>query len=117
MCDKAVSNDTFMLEYCHDRYKTQKMCDKAVLEDLFILKYCHVRYKTQKLCDIAVNDFLPELKLVPDWFVSNKMLEKLHTTLFADDDIAFFHEDSGSVTHFSNKIDILSVNFKNINLD
>lgn len=69
------------------------------------------------MCDIAVNDFLPELKLVPDWFVSNKMLEKLHTTLFADDDIAFFHEDSGSVTHFSNKIDILSVNFKNINLD
>ena len=46
MCDKAVSNDTFMLEYCHDRYKTQKMCDKAVLEDLFILKHCHVRYKT-----------------------------------------------------------------------
>ena len=112
-----MSNDTLMLEYCHDRYKTQKMCDKAVLEDLFILKYCHVRYKTQKLCDIAVNDFLPELKLVPDWFVSNKMLEKLHTTLFADDDIAFFHEDSGSVTHFSNKVDILSVNFKNINLD
>lgn len=69
------------------------------------------------MCDIAVNDFLPELKLVPDWFVSNKMLEKLHTTLFADDDIAFFHEDSGSVTHFSNKVDILSVNFKNINLD
>ena len=69
------------------------------------------------MCDIAVNDFLPELKLVPDWFVSNKMLEKLHTTLFTDDDIAFFHEDSGSVTHFSNKIDILSVNFKNINLD
>lgn len=69
------------------------------------------------MCDIAVNDFLPELKLVPDWFVSNKMLEKFHTTLFADDDIAFFHEDSGSVTHFSNKIDILSVNFKNINLD
>ena len=112
-----MSNDTFMLEYCQDRYKTQKMCDKAVLEDLFILKYCHVRYKTQKLCDIAVNDFLPELKLVPDWFVSNKMLEKFHTTLFADDDIAFFHEDSGSVTHFSNKVDILSVNFKNINLD
>ena len=69
------------------------------------------------MCDIAVNDFLPELKLVPDWFVSNKMLEKFHTTLFADDDIAFFHEDSGSVTHFSNKVDILSVNFKNINLD
>ena len=42
------------------------MCDKAVLEDLFILKYCHVRYKTQKLCDIAADDFLPELKLVPD---------------------------------------------------
>ena len=45
------------------------------------------------------------------------MLEKFRTTLFADDDIVFFKEDSGSITFFSDKIGILSVNFKNINLD
>ena len=45
------------------------------------------------------------------------MLEKFHTTLFADDCIVFFEEDSGSVTFLSDKIGILGVNFKNINLD
>ena len=28
--DKVVSEDHFMLTYCHNKHKTQKMCDKAV---------------------------------------------------------------------------------------
>ena len=35
MCDKAFSEDPFMLKYCFDRCKTQEMCDKAV-DDWFI---------------------------------------------------------------------------------
>ena len=39
MCDKAVSDDTFMLKYRLDRCKTQEMCDKAVIGFLSALKY------------------------------------------------------------------------------
>ena len=66
------------------------MCDKAVSEDPFHLKYGFDRYKTQGMCDTAVDDFLPALKLVPDWFVTGKIIKKLHDALFSDDDILFF---------------------------
>ena len=46
------------------------MCDKVVSEDSFMLKYCLSRYKTQEMCDKGVDDFLPALKFVPDWFVT-----------------------------------------------
>ena len=85
MCDKAVSNDPFMVKYCVDRYKTQEMCNKAV------------------------NDFLPALKFIPDWFVTSKLSKSLDDALFSNDDILFFDEDSNSVTSFGGEIGILSV--------
>ena len=66
------------------------MCDKDVSEDSFVLEYCHGRYKTQEMCNKAIDDFLPALKCVPDWFVTNKMIKKLLTALFTDDDILYF---------------------------
>ena len=45
MCDKAVSNNSFMLKYCLDRNKTEEMYDKAI------------------------DALLPALKFVSDWFV------------------------------------------------
>ena len=65
------------------------MCDKAVSEDHFMLKYYHDRYKTQEMCDKAVDGFLSALKFVLDWFVTSKMIKKLYTALFADDDVLF----------------------------
>ena len=50
------------------------MCDIAVSEDPFLIVYCPDKYKTQKLCDEAVNDSLPALKLIPDWFVTSEMI-------------------------------------------
>ena len=38
------------------------------------------------MCDGAVDDCLPALKLIPDWFATNKMLEKFDNTLHANDD-------------------------------
>ena len=66
------------------------MCDKDVSEDPFVLEYCHGRYKIQEMCNKAIDDFLPALKCVPDWFVTNKMIKKLLTALFTDDDILYF---------------------------
>ena len=93
------------------------MCDKAVSNDLFMIKYCLGRYKTQEICDKAVNDFLPALKLVPDWFVTSKMVKKLHNPLFTDDDILFFKRDSANVTFSSDETDVFSVDLNNINFD
>ena len=53
------------------------MCDKSAFKDSFMLKYCHDRYKTQELCDKNVDDFLPAFKFVPDWFVTRKLIETL----------------------------------------
>ena len=49
--------------------------DKIIFQDLFKLKYCHDRYKTQEMCKKAVDDFLPVLKFILDWFVTNKIIK------------------------------------------
>ena len=69
------------------------------------------------MCNKAVDDFLPALKIFPEWFVTNKVITKLLTALFADDDILFFNEDSVNVTFSSDKMGILSIDLNNINLD
>ena len=38
MCDKVVSENPFLIVYCADKYKTQRMCDKAVYDSLAALK-------------------------------------------------------------------------------
>ena len=83
-------------------YFVQEMYDKVVSKDSLVLQYCHDRYKIQELCDKAVDDFLPALEFVPDWFVTSKMIKKLHIALYADDDILFFDEDFGNVTFCCN---------------
>ena len=50
------------------------MCDRAVSEDPFLIVYCPDKYKTQKLCDEAVNDSLAASKLIPDWFVTSELI-------------------------------------------
>ena len=42
------------------------------------------------MCDEAVDDSLAELKLIPDWFATSKMIKKLYTALYADDGLLFF---------------------------
>ena len=53
------------------------------------------------MCDKAVDSCLLSLKLVPDWFVTSKMTEKLNSAVFSDDYIVFGHLDSDFVTFFS----------------
>ena len=50
------------------------MCGRVVSEDLFSIVYCPDKCKTQRMCDEAVDDSLATLKLIPDWFVTNKMI-------------------------------------------
>ena len=42
------------------------------------------------MCDEAVDDSLAGLKLIPDWFVTSKMIKKRLTALYADENILYF---------------------------
>ena len=42
------------------------MCYKFISEESFMLKYCFNRYKTQEKCGKAFDASLPALKFVPD---------------------------------------------------
>ena len=67
--------------------------------------------------DKAVDDCLAALRFVPDWFVISKMIKKLFTALYADENTFYFNEDSSNVTFCCNDIGIFSVNLNNFNLD
>ena len=69
------------------------------------------------MCDEAVDDCLAELKFFPSQFVTSKMIIKPFTSLFADEKMLYFNEDSSDVTFCCNQMGILSVNLYNINLD
>ena len=69
---------------------TQELCDKDVSKKSFMLKYCHDKYKTQEMCDKAVDSYQPALKFVHDCFVpTSKMIEKHDSAIFFNDYIAW----------------------------
>ena len=82
MCDKATDTCPFVSTSVPDWYNTQEMCDKLVSEEFFMLKYCLDKHKSEKMCDKAVDACLSALQFVPDWFVPNKMLEILGQCCF-----------------------------------
>ena len=43
------------------------------------------------------NYSLAALKLIPDWFVASKKIKNVYITLYADENILYFNEDSGNV--------------------
>ena len=67
--------------------------------------------------DKDVDVFLPAIKLVPDWFVTNKMIKKLYDALLADGDILFFGECYWNDTFFRNEMGTFSVDLNSIDLD
>ena len=93
------------------------MCDRVVSEDSFLIVYCSDKYITQKMCDEAVDDSLATLKLIPDWFITSKMIKKLFTALYADENILSFDKDSSNVVFDCNEMGILIIDLNNINID
>ena len=117
MCDKAVDKFPIVLDSLTDQDKTQEISDKLVSDDPFRLKYCHNKYRTQEMSYKTVDDFLPALKLVPDSFVTSKVIKNLLTALYADSSILYFNEDSGDSIFSCNKMGIINIDLNNINLD
>ena len=71
---KQLIDVFFVFDSIPDRYKTQEMYDRVVSEDPFLRIYCPDKCKTQRMCDKAVDDYLAALKLIPDLFVTSKMI-------------------------------------------
>ena len=61
------------------------------------------------MCGKPVVDCLTALKVFPDWFVTSKMIKKLFTILYIDDNILYFNEDSGNVVFSCNEMDIHNI--------
>ena len=93
-----------------------KKCVSVVSEDLFMMAYCPNKHKTQRMCNEAFDDCLAALKFIPDWFITSKMLEKSDSALLTNGDIVFFNEDFNKVSFIANQ-DLLVVDLDKINLD
>ena len=61
MCNKAVDDSPWLLEYVTDQYKTKEMCDKAVKDNPFSMQF------------------------VPDWFVTKDCVYMWYDDYYDDD--------------------------------
>ena len=110
MCDKVFNKCFLVFIYISDEYKTQEKCDSFISEDPFAIRYALDQYKTQQKCDEAVGFLIGLLQV--KW-----LRNFLHNVLYADDDKIYFNEDPDDVIFSCNKINILNVDLRNINLD
>ena len=92
---KQLIDVFFVFNSIPDQYKIQEMCDRVVFEDPFLIVYCPDKYKTQRMYDEAADN--TQLKLDHDWFVTSKVIKKLFTALYTDENILYLNEDSGNV--------------------
>ena len=69
------------------------------------------------ICDKAFDDSLAELKLIPDWPVTSKVIIRTLYYLVRTWWFNLFDEYSADVTFCCNEMGILNVNLDNINLD
>ena len=69
------------------------------------------------MCNVAVDDYIATLKLIPNWFVTSKMIKKLFNAFYANENILFFNEGPGDVVFNCNEMGILNIDLNNINLD
>ena len=68
----------FVFDAIPNQYKTQEMCSRVVSEDPFLIVYCPDKCKTQRLRFEAVDGSLAALKLVFHWFVKSKMIKNIY---------------------------------------
>ena len=73
MCDKEVNRCFFVFDSILNRYKTQEGCEGC--EDPFLIVYCPDKNKTQRMCDEAVDNCLEALKFIRDWLVTSNMIK------------------------------------------
>ena len=73
----------FVFDSIPNKYKIQEICNLAISLHFPFIADCSDKCITQELCDEAVNDSLATLKLIPDWFVTSKMINPIQDRLFS----------------------------------
>ena len=86
---------------------------------ILIILQCKLflRHRSQEIYNKAVDTCLLTLKFIPDWFVTNKIFEKLDNVIFFNDYIDLDDMDSDIVTSFSDGMSLVTIDLNNINLD
>ena len=115
MCHRAVH--IFVFDSIPDKYKTQEICNLAVSLYFPFIVYSPCKYITQEMWDEAVNDSLAALKLIPDWFITSKMIKKLFTAQNTDNNKLYLNDDSDDAVFHYNERDIVNIDLNNISLD
>ena len=69
------------------------------------------------MCDEAVFDSQVAFKLIPDWFVTRRMIKKLFTALYADANLLYVNEDFANAVFNWNRMGILNIDINDINHD
>ena len=59
------------------------------------------------MCDVAVDNSPAALKFISDWIVTSKMIKKLFTDLYADDNVIYSNENSGDIIFSGNETGII----------
>ena len=137
MCDKAVNTYLSTAKFVAECYKDQEICNKAVHRSFFVFDFIPAWYKTQEMCDRVVSQdpflivycpdknpknvwscwWLAALKLIPNLFVTRKMIKELFTALYADDNLLYFSEDFFTVDFFCNEMGDPNIDLNDNNLD
>ena len=69
------------------------------------------------MCDEAVDDFPAALKLIPDLFVTSKMIKKRFAVSHGDENILYCNDDYGDSVFNYNEMGIVNIDLNNISLD
>ena len=122
MWNKAVNNYAHALKPVPDWYKTQEMCIKAVDNNPSTVKYVLDQFKTPEMCirlifAVNLDSRNSQEKTQTDWSDTSKMIQKLFTALYADENILYFDEGFGNVVCNCNEMGVLNIDLNNINLD
>lgn len=72
MCKHAVKKLPFVIRYVFDQYSTEQMCDKAILENGGKPQFVYGCYKYQQMCDKTVDNYPQTLKVVSDFYKTQK---------------------------------------------
>ena len=116
MYHRELQRCFFIFNVIADKYKTQEHVFSWIFI-IFLIVQCLYKYITQEMCDEDINDSLTALKLVPDWFVTSKMIKRRFTTLYTYKNILYFNKDSSNAVFNYNEMGIVNIDLHNMNLD
>ena len=89
MCNEAMHENPTVLFLVPDHFKTEDMCNEALVVDPWSLKDIPGNLKIKEMCNKAVEDDPSSLQFVPDWFVTRQQLD-----IWFDNDCWYHDDDS-----------------------